>query len=200
MLDNLIFTFDPNFQYVLANGGGFSTISETDNKLKGAAGPTSVGRDLNGDGDTLDTVAEYSPNNTNTRRYGLNSSLIWDITQSQHVRLAYSLDYARHRQTAEWSPYDAQLNPLSVFGGKDGHGPKVATNDGSFIRGRDRFSIAELNMFSAEHFGSFVENKLEVRAGLRAPYFKRELNQFCFSQNVFGVLCTAADPRRWAAA
>ncbi len=35
---------------------------ETDNRLKGAAGPTSVGRDLNGDGDTLDTVAEYSPN------------------------------------------------------------------------------------------------------------------------------------------
>src|SRR6185369_567759 len=27
ILDNLIFTFDPNFQYVLANGGGFSTSS-----------------------------------------------------------------------------------------------------------------------------------------------------------------------------
>jgi len=191
VLDNLIFTFDPTFQYVLANGGGFSTISETDNRLKGAAGPTSVGRDLNGDGDTLDTVAEYSPNNTNTRRYGINSSLIWDINETQHIRASYSLDYARHRQTSEWSPYDALLNPLSVFAGKDGHGPKVATNDGSFLRGRDRFSIAQLNMFAVEYFGRFVDNKLELRAALRAPYFKRDLNQFCFSQNgSSNVLCT----------
>jgi iron complex outermembrane receptor protein len=191
VLDNLIFTFDPTFQYVLANGGGFSTISETDNRLKGAAGPTSVGRDLNGDGDTLDTVAFYSPNNTNTRRYGINTSLIWDINDSQHIRASYSLDYARHRQTSEWSPYDAQLNPLSVFAGKDGHGPTVATNDGSFIRGRDRFSIAELNMFAVEYFGRFMEDKVELRAALRAPYFKRDLNQFCFSQNgSSNVLCT----------
>ena len=191
ILDNLILTFDPNFQYVLANGGGFSTISETDNRLKGAAGPTSPGRDLNGDGDTLDTVAEYSPNNTNTRRYGLNTSLIWDINESNHIRVAYSLDEAHHRQTAEWSPYDAQLNPLSVFAGKDGHGPVVATNDGSFLRGRDRISVATLNQFAAEYFGRFADDKIEVRAGLRAPFFKRELNQFCYSQNgSSNVLCT----------
>jgi iron complex outermembrane receptor protein len=191
LLDNVILTFDPNFQYVLANGGGFSTISETDNRLKGAAGPTSVGRDLNGDGDTLDTVAEYSPNNTNTRRYGLNTSLIWDINESNHIRVAYSHDEAHHRQTSEWSPYDAQLNPLSVFAGKDGHGPTVATNDGSFLRGRDRYSVATLNQFAAEYFGRFMDDKIEVRAGLRAPYFKRELNQFCYSQNgSSNVLCT----------
>lgn len=191
ILDNLIFTFDPNFQYVLANGGGFNTISETDNRLKGAAGPTSAGRDLNGDGDTLDTVAFYTPNNTNTRRYGINTSLIWDINESQHVRVAYSLDYARHRQTGEWGQYDSNLNPLNVFGGKDGQGPKVLTNDGSFIRGRDRFSIAQLNMFAAEYFGRFDDNKVEIRLGLRAPFFKRDLNQFCFSQNgSSNVLCT----------
>jgi iron complex outermembrane receptor protein len=191
ILDNLIFTFDPNFQYVLANGGGFTVVSETDNRLKGAAGPTSVGRDLNGDGDTLDSIALYTPNNTNTRRYGINSSLIWDINETQHIRLAYSLDYARHRQTAEYSPYDADLNPLNVFAGKDGHGPKVPTNDGSFLRGRDRFSIAQLNMFAAEYFGRFMDDKVEIRAAIRAPYFKRELNQFCYSQNgQNSFLCT----------
>jgi len=193
ILDNLIFTFDPNFQYVLANGGGFSTISETDNRLKGAAGPTSVGRDLNGDGDTLDTVAFYSPNNTNTRRYGLNTSLIWDINETQHVRVAYSFDQAHHRQTGEWTSFDGLIDPkpLSVFGGKDGHGAKVTTNDGSFIRGRDRVSVAQLNMVAAEYFGRFDDNKIELRAGIRAPFFKRELNQFCYSQNgSTTVLCT----------
>ena len=191
LLDNLIFTFDPNFQYVLANGGGFSVISETDNRLRGAAGPAGPGRDLNGDGDTLDSVAVYSPNNTNTRRYGINSSLIWDISPTQHVRVAYSLDYARHRQTAEFSPYDSTLNPLNVFAGKDGQGPKIPTNDGSFLRGRDRFSIAQLNQVAAEYFGTFLEDKVEVRLGVRAPFFKRDLNQFCYSQNGSStVLCT----------
>ncbi len=189
ILDNLIFTFDPNFQYVLANGGGFTVVSEKDARLTGAG--ATVGRDLNGDGDTLDNVAVYSPNNTNTRRYGINSSLIYDLNADHHFRLAYSLDYARHRQTGEFTPYDNNLNPLNVFGGKDGYGPKVATNDGSFLRGRDRFSIAQLNMFAGEYFGRFFDEKLDIRLGVRAPFFKRDLNQFCYSQNgSTSVLCT----------
>lgn len=202
--DNLIFTFDPNFQYVLANGGGFTALSETDGRIRGAgivatgASATSggtntggAGKDLNGDGDTLDTVTTYSPNNTNTRRYGINSSLIWEINENNRVRLAYALDYARHRQTGEFTFTDPQGNPLDVFGGKDGHGPKIATADGSFVRGRDRFSIAQLNMFAAEYVGHFMDDSLEIRAGVRAPFFKRELNNFCYSQNgSSNVLCT----------
>jgi len=191
LTDNLILTFDPSFQYVLANGGGFTVVSETDNRLKGVAGPTSAGRDLNGDGDTLDSVALYTPNNTNTRRYGLNTSLIYDLNPDQHFRVAYSLDYARHRQTGEFTLLQQNGVPLDVFGGKDDHGPKVATNDGSFLRGRDRFSIAQLNMFAGEYFGRFMDQKVEVRLGIRAPFFKRDLNQFCYSQNgSTTVLCT----------
>jgi iron complex outermembrane receptor protein len=189
--DNLIFTFEPSFQYVLANGGGFTVVSETDGRLKGAAGPTGPGRDLNGDGDTLDSVALYTPNTTNTHRYGINSSLIYDLSDSQHFRLAYSLDYARHRQTGEFTTLDQNGDPADVFGGKDDHGPKLATNDGSFLRGRDRFSIAQLNMFAGEYFGRFMDDKVEVRLGIRAPFFKRDLNQFCYSQNgSTTVLCT----------
>ncbi len=190
--DNVVFTFDPSFQYVLANGGGFTVVSETDNRLRGAAGPTAPGRDLNGDGDTQDSVAMYTPNTTNTHRYGLNTSIIWDMTPNQHFRLAYSLDYAHHRQTGEYTYLQQNGVPLNVFGGKDGYGPSVPTNDGSILRGRDRFSIAELNMFAGEYFGRFLDQeKLEVRLGVRAPYFKRDLNQFCYSQNgSTTVLCT----------
>lgn len=191
ILDNLIFTFDPSLQYVLANGGGFTVLSETDNRLKGAAGPTGPGRDLNGDGDTLDSVQMYTPNLTNTHRYSINSSLIWELNDTNRVRLAYARDYARHRQSAEWSAVDRFGNPSDVFAGKTGHAPRIATNDGNFMRGRDRFSIAQLDMFAAEYSGKFFDNALEVRLGLRAPYFKRELNQFCYSQNgTNSVLCT----------
>jgi iron complex outermembrane recepter protein len=191
ILDNLIFTFDPSAQYVLANGGGFTVLSETDNRLKGAAGPTGPGRDLNGDNDTLDSVQMYTPNLTNTHRYSINTSLIWAINDTNRVRVAYARDYARHRQSAEWSAVDQNGNPSDVFGGKTDHAPRIATNDGNFMRGRDRFSIAELNMFAAEYSGKFFDNALEVRLGLRAPYFQRELNQYCYSQNgTNNVLCT----------
>jgi iron complex outermembrane recepter protein len=208
LADNLIFTFDPTFQYVLANGGGFTVVSETDGRLRGsniivtnatatsggaaaagaAGGP---GRDLNGDGDTLDNVSIYTPNTTNTRRYGINSSLIWDLAENHRVRVAYAFDRALHRQTGDFGFYDADLNPENVFGGKDGQGRDVPTSDGSNLRGRDRFSIAGLHMFAAEYLGNFMDDRLELRLGVRAPFFKRELNNFCYSvNNSSNVLCT----------
>jgi len=69
--------------------------------------------DLNGDGDTLDTVALYTPNNTMTRRYGLTSSLIWDLNDTSAVRFGYTLDYGKHRQTGEVGPLDGSGNPLN---------------------------------------------------------------------------------------
>lgn len=198
--DNLILTVDPNFQYVLANGGGFTAVPETDGRLRGKnivtnaanANVGGAGKDLNGDGDTLDTVTLYTPNNTNTRRYGLNASLIYKFNENNTFRLAYAYDDAHHRQTAENGFVDPQGNPLSVFGGKDSHGDKVTTADGlSFLRGRDRKSIARLNMVAAEYDGRFLDDALEVRLGVRAPFFKRELNQFCYSADgTSNVLCT----------
>jgi iron complex outermembrane receptor protein len=46
-------------------------------------------------------------------------------------------------------------------------------------------------MVAAEYVGHFLDNAVEVRAGVRSPWFKRELNQFCYSQNnSSNVLCT----------
>src|SRR6476469_2636754 len=49
LTDNLVLTVDPSFQYVLANGGGFTTLSENDPSARGnrfAADPT-AGVDFN---------------------------------------------------------------------------------------------------------------------------------------------------------
>jgi iron complex outermembrane receptor protein len=82
-----------------------------------------------------------------------------------------------------------------VFGGKDGHGEKVFGSDGSFLRGRDRFSIANLNQVAFEYRGEFMDDRLTIVAGLRAPYFKRELNQYCYSQDgSSNVRCTTEAP------
>lgn len=192
LTDKLTLTIDPSFQYVLANGGGYTLIQETDPRLRGAS--TATGVDLNGDGDRLDNVGLYSPNNTNTRRYGVIAGLIWEINDDHRIRATYTYDYGRHRQTGEFSYLDQYGNPASVFGGKDGWGPKVVTADGNFLRGRDRFSIAELNQFSVEYRGDYLNGDLTATLGARVPQFKRQLNQFCFQIAGTATCTTGAAP------
>ncbi|MCS6948697.1 MAG: TonB-dependent receptor, partial [Steroidobacteraceae bacterium] len=156
-----------------------------------------MGLDLNGDGDLLDTVRFFTPNNTNTYRLGVTSSLIWEINEMHRVRVAYTWDRARHRQTAEWGPVDEFGNPENVFAGR--RGARVATADGSFLRGRDRYSIAELKQFAGEYRGSFADERFVATLGLRVPKFERELNQYCYTQNggtgnTGQVLCTTQVP------
>lgn len=195
--ENLRLTVDPSFQYVLANGGGFTLLSETDGRLRGVGlgAAQAAGADLNGDGDVRDTVQIYTPNNTNTRRYGLNTSLIYDLNDDHRFRIAYTNDYGEHRQTAEAGLYDLNGEPENVFAGKDGRGDRVRTADGSFYRGRDRLSIAALNQVALQYRGNFYEDRLLLDLGVRIPYFRRELNQYCFSQvNSSNVRCTTETP------
>ena len=105
-------TVDPSFQYTLANGGTQQlNLSESDRTLRGTF--TTGGVDLNGDGDTLDTVRVMTPSNTNTHRYGLNTSLIWDLDDNHRLRAAYALDFGRHRQTGLYGRVNFS-NPSAV--------------------------------------------------------------------------------------
>jgi len=196
--DNLRLTVDPNFQYVLANGGGSQVISETDPRLQGSqfdlADRNARGVDLNGDGDIRDSVRLYSPSNTNTRRYGVTSSLIWDINDDHRLRGAYTFDRGRHRQTGEYGFLDASGNPQNVFSGKDGNGTPILTLDGEVFQKRDRFSIALLNQVAVEYVGRLFDDALTLQLGVRAPFFKRELNNFCFQQNTFDAYCGELTP------
>jgi iron complex outermembrane receptor protein len=173
--DSVTLTFDPSYQFVRANGGGTEAVSETNARL-GVGGV-----DLNGDGDTLDTVRLYSPSNTTTNRYAVTGSLIWDINDHHRIRLGYTYDYGNHRQTGEYSLLDAFGDPGNVFGGRDGFGTPVLTADGDVFQKRDRTSIATLSQWSAEYRGDFLDDMITLVAGVRAPEFERDLNQRCFA-------------------
>lgn len=216
LTNNLRFTFDPSYQYVLATGGTTtSLLNERDDRIDqnrlnnnsatGLSAITSVqcvtalynqtGRDLNGDGDTCDNVHVYAPSLTNTNRYGISSSLIWDLNDDHRIRAAYSLDYGRHRQTGEGSFMSRDAKPADVFSTSGAPSRAVTGRDGSIYRFRDRFSIAELQQFAVEYIGDFFNDSLTVNLGVRAPQFTRELNQYCFSQNgTSNVRCTTEGP------
>jgi iron complex outermembrane receptor protein len=195
--DNFILTADPYFQYTLANGGGRGLFKEdgtgTGNGIIRGSALTGA-LDLNGDGDTLDSVLLYAPNTTNTRRYGITSSLIWKFADNQSVRVAYTYDEAHHRQTGEYTTFAPDGKPTDVFGGKDGYGQPIKLSDGSILRKRDRVSVATLNQISAEYRGKFMDDKVLLNVGLRAPFFKRELNNFCYQADTFTAYCTNQTP------
>lgn len=199
LMDGLVLTVDPSFQYVLANGGTQQVVlSETDPLLRGSF--TTGGVDLNGDGDTLDRVRVMAPSNTNTHRYGLNTSLIWDINDDHRLRAAYALDWGRHRQYGQYGFVDFSnpTNPRFAdwFGGRNDEANRVINRDGYNLQSRDRKSIASLNQFSLEYRGQFMDDALTLNIGVRAPFFERELNQYCFSQSGSStVRCTTETPR-----
>jgi iron complex outermembrane recepter protein len=189
LTDGLTLTVDPSFQYVLATGGGQTfTQLESSPLLKGAA-LTSAGVDLNGDGDFVDTIRLHNPSVTNTRRYGLLASLRWDFAEGQSVRLAYAYDRARHRQTGDYAKLDQNGAILTPFAGYDG--VRVRAADGAALQNRNRLSYAMLNQISGEYRGKFFDERLTVVLGLRAPFFQRDLNQYCYTQISSGnPICT----------
>jgi iron complex outermembrane recepter protein len=199
LAEGLVLTIDPSFQYTLANGGTQQAVLAENDLLLRTSRPTTAGVDLNGDGDVLDRVRVMTPSNTNTHRYGLNSSLIWDLNDDHRIRGAYALDWGRHRQTGQYGFVDFS-NPtaprfVDVFGGRNDEDNRVINLDGFELQSRDRKSIAELQQVSLEYRGQFLDDALTVTLGVRAPFFTRELNQNCFSQNASSnVLCTSETP------
>ncbi|MDG6077961.1 TonB-dependent receptor [Erythrobacter litoralis] len=186
--DNLIFTFDPSYQYVKANGGGPDDLREAFFNVGGTGytgafnGGYYFGRDLNGDGDLLDRVAGNDPSQTQTNRYGVVANLIYEINPDQRVRLAYTWDRARHRQTGETTFMLQNGEPSDVFAIDN---PVLDVN-GVEVNKRDRLSFAILHQVSGEYIGRF--GGFTAKLGLRAPFFKRELNQNCYTTSVNGFV------------
>ena len=225
LTDGLVLTVDPSYQYVKANGGGTVTAQEGLRDINpgdppGAEGAIATpaqcalgnnatrtcipgffggspffGRDVNGDGDTLDSVTVLSPSQTHTDRFGVIAGLRWDFARGQMVRVSYTNDSARHRQTGEVGLLHVNGEPFDVFPRND----PEADVTGVTLEKRDRVSHAILNQFSGEYRGDFFDNRLTVNVGVRAPFFIRRLHNYCFTSSASGfVECFGQDPVREA--
>jgi iron complex outermembrane recepter protein len=192
--DSLTLTVDPSFQYVSANGGGTVTGREGLRDIDPGAGTTNIagyfggspffGRDLNGDGDLLDTVTVLAPSQTQTNRYGVIAGLRWEMSEDHTFRLNYTFDRARHRQTGEVGAVGPDGEPNDVFPVNAG----LADVGGFILQKRDRLSYATLHQVSAEYRGEYMDGRLEVTAGVRAPFFKRDLTNNCFTSSANGFV------------
>ncbi len=188
LTDGLILSVDPSFQYVKANGGGDEELLEQTRNVGGVEmtgfirGRYYFGRDLNGDGDTLDEVTGHDPSQTRTRRFGVISNLSYELNPDHRFRLAYTYDDANHRQTGQTSVALLNGEIADVFPINNG----LVTVDGFELNKRDRQSYATLHQISGEYRGTFGD--LTAVLGLRAPFFTRELNQNCYTTSASGFL------------
>ena len=203
LTDSITLTVDPSYQYVKANGGGTVTGREGFRMVGGQpltgfiGGQHWFGRDLNGDGDMLDTcvttcsssdpqrfggVTLLAPSQTRTHRFGVINNLRWDITDQHSVRVAYTYDRADHRQTGEVGLVRPNGEPVDVFAINQ----PLADATGVNQQKRDRQSYATLHQVSGEYRGQFFDEALTVTAGVRAPFFTRDLNNYCFTTSDSG--------------
>lgn len=197
LAEGLIFSADAAYQYVKANGGGTTSAYEAPFYQDGIPltgyfnGGAYFGRDLNGDGtlgfdlngngrfstNESDRVLIVNPSQTQTKRWVAIANLSYDIDENNRIRLSYSFDRARHRQTGEGAFVDYNGEPTDVFPVND----PLTDAAGNILQKRDRKSYATLNQVAAEYRGTFFDDLLTVNLGVRAPFFKRELNQYCFT-------------------
>lgn len=195
LADGLVLTIDPSIQYTKANGGGTAVAREGVYTLSGTtytgyigSTPYFGGVDLNGDGDILDQVRLHTPSQTQTWRLGVISSLRYDIDENNVVRLSYSYDRGRHRQTGETgllaqNGFGADYFPVDN---------SLTGKDGTVLQKRNRLSYAILHQVSGEYRGTFGD--LTTTVGLRLPFFRRNLTNYCFTTSVTGnVSCFGTD-------
>ena len=206
--DSLTLTVDPYYQYTSANGGGTVLGYEggyTQNanaaKNQGAistpiagyigGNPYFNGVDLNGDGDTLDAVLLSAPSQTVTNRIGVIASLRYDLSSTQHLRVAYTYDRGRHRQTGELGYLNTNGFTANYF---QNTGNSLADVNGNALEKRDRLSYAILHQVSGEYSGDFANDTLHVVAGIRMPFFRRNLTQNCLTTSSSGYVdCFSTD-------
>ncbi|HMI41819.1 MAG TPA: TonB-dependent receptor [Sphingomicrobium sp.] len=205
LAEGVVLTVDPSYQYVKANGGGTVIGREGVRTIGGVnytgfiGGQYYFGRDLNGDGDIIDTcsatgascsstnfagVTLLAPSQTHTDRYGLIAGLRWDINPDNTVRVSYTLDDAHHRQTGELGFLGRDGEPDDVFPIND----PISDVNGTHVQKRDRKSLARLNQVSGEYRGEFFDDHLTVNLGIRAPFFIRKLNNYCFTTSASGFV------------
>lgn len=166
------FSVEPYYWYGHGTGGGqLQALPEAvgGNKIGGGV------RDLNGDGDTLDTVLAYGSSVTETNRPGV--TLKANTRWGKHDILAgYWYEQARHVQTGprELLRNDGTAADPWQFN-SDSY---ILQQNGQPVMARNEITISTASSLFVQDSINLMDDKLTVQAGLRNAEIKRDFKSF----------------------
>ena len=169
---DISFSAEPYFWYGFGTGGQeLTTLAESNASNKVAGGI----RDINGDGDTLDTVLVYRGSVTRTYRPGITfkTNARFD---NHNILAGYWYERARHIQTQPavtidnfGNASDRWLEDQSTF---------LRLQNGSIYQGRDQVTVSTGSSLFVQDSIALMQDKLNLQLGLRNSEIKREFNNF----------------------
>ena len=136
------------------------------------------GRDYNGDGDTLDTVAFYEGSVTKTYRPGVTTKVNWQIAGNS-ILAGYWYERARHQQTAPYVTIANDGTAADIWLRNEDQFQRNA--DGSRAQFRDWYTISTGKSAFLQDTVSFFQDKLTLQGGGRyttlGRMFRNSANQ-----------------------
>jgi iron complex outermembrane receptor protein len=185
--DNLDLKVIPYYWYGFGNGGvqqkvlnegpvrnAAGAVTRNSSFLANAGSNQFTGAvDLNGDGDTLDSVIVAGASVTQTNRPGVTTSLTY--TLGNHTILGgFWYERATHRQTSPAVRVDNNGNIADMYLTEN----QIYRPDGSNYQLRDWKTISTGYQAFLQDTMSFMDDALTVNFGVRTPHIKRDFNNY----------------------
>lgn len=167
--ENLDLKVLPYYWYGFGTGGVQQRALSETGFLNTTTGKIGAAADLNGDGDTLDTVIVANSSVTRTNRPGITSSLTY--TMGNHSILGgFWLERARHEQTGPAVGVNPDGSPVDYYL----QNGKILRPDGSPFESRDWLTISKAYQAFLQDTISLMDDKMTLNVGVRTPFVERD--------------------------
>lgn len=171
--ENLDLKVLPYIWYGYGNGGVQQRAQLEKGFYDATTGLRTSGVDLNGDGDTLDTILVANASVTKTFRPGVTASLNW-VSGNHDVLGGFWYERARHQQ----------MGPMLALS-NDGisqdpwlQNGQILRPDGTPAQSRNWMSISTAYQFFLQDTISLNDDKLKINIGVRSPNVKRDFTNY----------------------
>jgi len=173
LMENTYLKVQPYLWYGYGTGGVQQRALSETGFLNTATGRVTAGRDLNGDGDTLDSVIVANSSVTKTNRPGITTE-ISHLFGNHQLKLGFWYERAEHRQTGPAVGVDANGNPVDQWL-RDG---KILRPDGTPFESRDWLTISPAYQPYLSDAYSFMNDRGLLQFGVRAPHVTRKFTNY----------------------
>ncbi|ALS59348.1 TonB-dependent receptor [Pandoraea norimbergensis] len=163
----------PYYWYGFGTGGTQQYVLSETGFLNPATGKAGLGRDLNGDGDTLDKIIVANSSVTRTDRPGITTTVTQQLGNHQ-IQAGVWFERAVHRQTGPAVLVNADGTASDIWLQDN----QITGPTGQPYESRNWKTVSTSWQFFAADSISMLADKLNVTAGFRTPHVRRDFTNF----------------------